>query len=180
VTFDEFVGARLPALLRYATAVTCDPHLAEDVVQDVLVRAQSRWGRIGGVDQPEAYVRRMVLNEFLSWRRRVARRAVPVRDETIEAASPVLDDPAGRLVERDAVVGMIAALPPRQRAVIALRFFEGSSDAEIADLLGCTEATVRSHASRALATLRGSAMSRGSAASDSGSTRPALTGKESA
>ena len=52
---------------------------------------------------------------------------------------------------------MIAGLPPRQRAVLALRFYEGCSDSEIADLLGCSEATVRSHASRALATLRGSA-----------------------
>jgi len=174
VTFDEFVGARLPALLRYATAVTCDPHLAEDVVQEVLVRAQTRWGRIGSVDQPEAYVRRMVLNEFLSWRRRGARRAIPVRDETIAAVAPTVDDPAGRVVERDAVVAMIAALPPRQRAVIALRFYEGSTDAEIADLLGCSEATVRSHASRALATLRGSS-ARGAVAG-----RAALTGRGTA
>jgi RNA polymerase sigma-70 factor (sigma-E family) len=155
VTFDEFVGARLGALLRYATAVTCDPHLAEDVVQDVLVRAQPRWGRIGGVEQPEAYLRRMVLNEFLSWRRRASRQAALVRRATFDAVSPTVEDPASLLVERDAVVSMIAALPPRQRAVVALRFYEGSSDAEIAQLLGCSEATVRSHASRALATLRG-------------------------
>ncbi|MFG2044228.1 SigE family RNA polymerase sigma factor [Dactylosporangium sp. NPDC048998] len=154
MTFDEFVGAQLGALLRYATVVTCDPHLAEDIVQDVLVRAQSRWGRIGAVEQPEAYVRRMLLNEFLSWRRRATRRATPVRQETLDAAAPTVEDPASLLVKRDAVVAMIAALPPRQRAVIALRFYEGSTDAEIAEMLGCSEATVRSHASRALATLR--------------------------
>ena len=82
LTFDEFVRARLGALLRYAIVLTCDPYLAEEVVQEVLVRAQSRWSRIVGVDQPEAYVRRMVLNEFLSWRRRMLRRALPVRAET--------------------------------------------------------------------------------------------------
>ena len=152
MTFDEFVGTRLDALLRYATAVTCDPHLAEDVVQDVLVRAQARWGRIGHVEQPEAYMRRMVLNEFLSWRRRVSGRATPMGHELLDAATPIVEDPATLLVVRDAVVAMIAALPPRQRAVIALRFYEGSSDAEIAQLLGCSEATVRSHMSRALAT----------------------------
>lgn len=55
MTFDEFVAFRLGALLRYATVVTCDAHLAEDITQDVLVRAQARWGRIGSVDAPERY-----------------------------------------------------------------------------------------------------------------------------
>jgi len=157
VTFDEYVDGRLGALLRHATAITCDPHLAQDVVQEVLVRAQARWDHIGQLSRPDAYVRRMVLNEFLSWRRRFSGRAVPTRHQTIDAATPAVADPAVGVVERDAAVAMIAGLPPRQRAVLALRFYEGCSDSEIADLLGCSEATVRSHASRALATLRGSA-----------------------
>jgi RNA polymerase sigma-70 factor (sigma-E family) len=155
VTFDEFVSARLGPLLRYATVLTCDPYLAEEVVQEVLVRAQTRWPRIGGVDRPEAYVRRMVLNEFLSWRRRMLRRALPVRTETLEGVAGAVDDPAVGLAERDAMVALIAALPRRQRAVIVLRYYEGHSDAEIAEQLGCRVGTVRSHASRALATLRG-------------------------
>ena len=150
------VGARLGALLRYATAITCDPHLAEDIVQEVLLRAQRRWGRIDGLDQPEAYLRRMVLNEFLSWRRR--RRAVtvgPLTLEAISAARPERHQPTvDHLEQRDAVVGLIAALPPRQRAVLALRYYEDCADAEIARLMGCSEATVRSHASRALLTRR--------------------------
>jgi RNA polymerase sigma-70 factor (sigma-E family) len=157
VTFDEFVGARLDPLLRYATVLTCDPYLAEEVLQEVLVRAQSRWSRIAGFDQPEAYVRRMVLNEFLSWRRRMLRRALPVRTETLEGAAGAVDDPAVGLAERDAMVTLIAALPRRQRAVIVLRYYEGHSDAEIAELLGCRVGTVRSHASRALVALRGAA-----------------------
>jgi RNA polymerase sigma-70 factor (sigma-E family) len=155
VTFDEYVGRQLAALLRYATVISCDPHLAEDIVQEVLVRAQSRWDHIGQLDRSDAYVRRMVLNEFLSWRRRWSARVVPAGHETIDAAAPTVADPADGVVERDAAVAMIAALPPRQRAVLALRFYEGRSDAEIADLLGCSEVTVRSHASRGLATLRG-------------------------
>lgn len=154
MTFDEFVQARLPGLLRYATVVTCDPHLAEDVVQEVLVRAQSRWKRIGAVDAPDLYLRRMILNEFVSWRRRALRRATPVRQEVLDGATPAATDPATEIVERDTVVAMLAALPPRQRAVIALRYYYRNTDAEIADLLGCRPATVRSHAARALTRLR--------------------------
>jgi RNA polymerase sigma-70 factor (sigma-E family) len=154
VTFDQFISARLAALLRYATAVTGDPHLAQDVVQDCLVRVQARWERIAAIDQPEAYVKRMVLNEYLSVRRRLTRRAVPMPDDAIERATGQVDDPARHVAARDALVALIAALPPRQRAVLALRYYEGRSDAEIAQLLGCREATVRSHAARALAALR--------------------------
>lgn len=72
--FEEFVSARLEVLLRYATALSCDPHLAQDVVQEALLRAQVRWSRIGPMDNPGAYVKRMVTNEYLSWRRHKARR----------------------------------------------------------------------------------------------------------
>jgi DNA-directed RNA polymerase specialized sigma24 family protein len=74
VDFEEFVSARLEVLLRYATALSCDPHLAQDVVQEALLRAQVRWSRIGPMDNPGAYVKRMVTNEYLSWRRHKARR----------------------------------------------------------------------------------------------------------
>jgi RNA polymerase sigma-70 factor (sigma-E family) len=154
VTFTEFVDARLRALLRYATVVTCDPDLAEDVVQEVLLRAQQRWERISRTEQPEAYVKRMVLNEFLSWRRRLASRVLPLRDEVLSRATPSVTDPSGQVVERDRMLTLIAALPPKQRAVIALRYYDDLSDAEIAAMLDCRRTTVRSHASRALATLR--------------------------
>jgi RNA polymerase sigma-70 factor (sigma-E family) len=154
VTFEEFVAARLRGLLRYATVVTCDPHLAEDVVQEVLTRAQQRWARIEQVDQPEAYVKRMVLNEFLSWRRRIANRMLPLRDEVLAQVTPPVGDPSLDVIERDRVLALIASLPPKQRAVIALRYYEDLPDAEIAAMLECREVTVRSHASRALAALR--------------------------
>ena len=70
MTFDEFTGARLPAVLRFATALTGDPDLAKDLVQEVLIRVSGRWQEIGQLDRPEAYVRKMVVNEYLSWRRR--------------------------------------------------------------------------------------------------------------
>jgi RNA polymerase sigma-70 factor (sigma-E family) len=154
VTFDEFVAFRLGALLRYATVVTCDTHLAEDITQDVLVRAQARWDRISAVDAPERYVKRMVLNEFLSWRRRRAARTVPLAGEHLDLYTAPTADPSTAVDERDAVLRLVAALPPRQRAAVALRFYEDLPDEEIADLIGCRTVTVRSLISRALATLR--------------------------
>jgi len=150
VTFAEFVDARLGAILRYATVVTWDRHLAEDIVQDVLARAQPRWPRIARLDAPERYVKRMVLNEFLSWRRR--RHPVPAAD--LEAFAAPLPDPAAAHDEHDAMVRLIGALPPRQRAVIALRFYEDLPVEEIAALLGARPSTVRTHLARALDALR--------------------------
>jgi RNA polymerase sigma-70 factor (sigma-E family) len=153
VTFEEFVSARLASLVRYATVVTWDPHLAEDITQNVLVRAQARWSRISRLDAPELYVKRMVLNEFLSWRRRRAAHSIPLGGESLAGLmSPVPDQTAQR-DDRDAMMRLIAALPPRQRAVIALRFYEDMAIEQIADLLGCRTVTVRTHLSRALANL---------------------------
>ena len=70
MTFDEFAGARLQAVLRFATALTGDPDLAKDLVQEVLIRVSGRWQQIGELDRPEAYIRKMVVNEYLSWRHR--------------------------------------------------------------------------------------------------------------
>ncbi|MFC7479976.1 sigma-70 family RNA polymerase sigma factor [Luedemannella flava] len=143
----------MSALLRFAMVVACDAHLAEDVVQDVLVRAHGRWQRIVAMEHPEAYLKRMVVNECLRSRRRT-RRTVPLTHDSLDAASPHLPDHAGAYGVRDDLVRRIASLPPKQRAVVALRYYDGRTDAEIAEYLGCREGTVRAHASRALATLR--------------------------
>jgi RNA polymerase sigma-70 factor (sigma-E family) len=153
VTFEEFVSARLATLVRYATVVTWDPYLAEDITQNVLVRAQARWPRISRLDAPELYVKRMVVNEFLSWRRRRAAQSVPLARETLDRLLPAAPDQIEQRDERDAMLRLIATLPPRQRAVIALRFYEDLSTEQIAEILGCRTVTVRTHLSRALATL---------------------------
>ncbi|MER7283224.1 SigE family RNA polymerase sigma factor [Dactylosporangium sp. NPDC000244] len=155
MTFEEFVTARLGALVRYASVVTWDADLAEDIVQNVLVRAQARWERIRRLDAPERYVQRMLVNEFLSWRRRRASRTVHA-GEALESLLAPQSDPTGRYDDRDAVMRLIGALPPRQRAVIALRFYADLPVEEIADELGCRESTVRTHLLRALTTLRAS------------------------
>ncbi|MFD8499196.1 SigE family RNA polymerase sigma factor [Amycolatopsis sp. NPDC059657] len=150
--FEEFVAERLDGLLRYATVLADDPHLAQDIVQDVLLRAQQRWARI---EHPPTYVRRMVTNEYLSWRRRRAVRSVtPSTPELLDALSPPLDDPSIGYTERDAMFKRLAALPRKQRAAVVLRFYENYSDEEIAAVLGCGTSTVRSQISRAFQTLR--------------------------
>lgn len=155
--FEQFVADRLDRLLRYATALTCDPYLAQDVVQEVLVRAQARWTRIAEMQAPESYLRKMVTNEYLSWRRRRAARTVASTHDTLDALGAPSSDHADSYAERDAMRARIATLPRKQRAAILLRFYEDCTDAEIAEVLGCSASTVRSHISRALGTLRAAA-----------------------
>jgi RNA polymerase sigma-70 factor (sigma-E family) len=144
--FEEFTAARLAALLRYAMLLSGDREQARDLVQEVLARALVKWGRIGTIEEPYAYVRRMVTNEFLSWRRRRKLTTVPL-DEAHEAATPEPDTP-------DDLRGLLARLPGRQRAVLVLRYYEDLTDDEIAAALGCRVGTVRGYASRGLAALR--------------------------
>lgn len=154
VDFDEFLRDQLPSLVRFAGVLTADTHLAQDLTQDALVRAHARWGRIGRMDRPDLYLRRMIANGYLSWRRRWAVRSIsPVADAGLldPATEP---DPAVRLADRDQITALLATLSRRQRAALVLRFYEGRTDEEIAAILGCTAGTVRSHVSRALAGLR--------------------------
>jgi RNA polymerase sigma-70 factor (sigma-E family) len=152
MTFEEWAAARLAAVLRFAAVLTGDRGLAEDVVQEVLIRAHRRWDAIACLDRPEAYVRKMIVNEYLSWRRRSWRLVPSGAGTDVDARS--VPDPAVRHAERDAILTELARLPRRQRAVLVLRYYEALSDAEIAEVLGCAPGTVRGYASRALATLR--------------------------
>jgi RNA polymerase sigma-70 factor (sigma-E family) len=152
VTFDEFAAGYLPGLLRFAAVLTGDRASAEDVVQDVLVRAHARWNRIGALDRPEFYVRKMVLNEFLSARRR--QRLFVLGGSAADVDTRTAPDWAASHADRDALLAELARLPARQRAVIVLRYYEGLPDAEIADLLGVAPTTVRGYAHRALTALR--------------------------
>ena len=89
MTFEEFAASRLPAVLAFAAVLTGQRATAEDIAQEVLIRACARWDTIGGLDRPEFYVRKMVLNEFLSWRRR-SWRLIPA-DDAAMAADPTSD-----------------------------------------------------------------------------------------
>ena len=154
LAFEEFMSARQRPLLRFAMVLTGNAPLAEDIVSDALGRAWERWDRIAAMAEPNAYVRRMIVNEYLAWGRR-GRRVTPRGDLT-----PLIDidrvghDPATTITERDALISALAELPRKQRAALVLRFYEGLPDAEIAAILGCGQGAVRSNTSRALATLR--------------------------
>lgn len=150
--FEQFVRDRSPALVRFASALCADhPGLGEDVVQEVLLRLHRRWATVSQLDAVDAYARRAIVNEYLSWRRKWAR-VIPYN--VLPRPRSVPPEPIEQLADRSQMAEHLAGLPPRQRAVLVLRFYEGLSDGEIAALLGCRSVTVRGYASRALAALR--------------------------
>ena len=149
-TFEDFASTRLPALVRFAAVLTHDRGIAEDVCQEVVIRVHRDWARIALLDHPEAYVRRMIVNEYLSWRRKWAR-VIPF--PTVGSERSVADH-ADRVADRDALLTRLGRLPAQQRTVLVLRFYEDLPDAEIAAVLGCSESTVRGYAMRALRALR--------------------------
>ncbi|HEY0698361.1 MAG TPA: SigE family RNA polymerase sigma factor [Micromonospora sp.] len=153
MTYEEFADSRLTALLRYAVMLTGDPHLAEDLVQETLVRVQLNWRKVARADSPERYVRRMLTNQFVDWRRGSWFRRVLLRGGSDEDV-PVAVDHAQSAVDRDQVWSWLARLPRRQRAALVLRYYEDLPDAEIAEVLGCAVGTVRASISRALTALR--------------------------
>jgi RNA polymerase sigma-70 factor (sigma-E family) len=148
--YAALVAARAPALLRLAVMLTGDRVEAEDLLQSTLARTQRHANRIAGMGAPAAYLRTAMLHEHLSGVRRLARRVrtTPLAGHDVAAETPT------PMEQRDATWRLLATLPRRQRAVLVLRFYEDLPDREIAEALGCSEPTVRSNASRALATLR--------------------------
>jgi RNA polymerase sigma factor (sigma-70 family) len=128
MTFEEFAAGRLPAVLRFAAVLTGDRAGAEDVVQEVLIRAHRHRDKIGGLDRPELYVRKMIVNEFITSRRRLWR-LVPA-GRGVDLDDRVTPDHASAHAERQALLAELARLPARQRAVLVLRYYEGLADAE--------------------------------------------------
>ena len=152
LTFEEYVRERSVALQRFAYLVTRHPEDARDAVQDALIGLWPRFDEVRSRGNVDAYVHRSIVNASVSrWRR--TRRTTPVGapdDLPAAAASGFEDD----LVDADAAWRLCATLGPDQRAAVVLRFWSGASFAEIAEVLGCAEATARSHVHRALTRLR--------------------------
>ena len=149
--FDPFVLARSPALLRTAYLLVRDEAMAEDLLQTALTKAWFAWERIDG--DPERYVRRILATTAASWWRRRWHRELPTAalPERSTADGRVTGDGAGR--DQD-LWNAVGRLPARQRAVVVLRWLEDRTEAETADLLGCSVGTVKSQCSKALAKLR--------------------------
>ena len=149
-SFEEFFHATWARLFRTTYAVAGDVASAEDALQAAYAKAFASWRRVRSADHPEAYVRRMAVNEVLGTRRRPAFR----RERYVDAEPAPAPSPEPSLADRDAVWRAVSALPPRQRAVVVLRYYEDLSEAEIAEVLGCSRGTVKSQAYDALARLR--------------------------
>ncbi|AXI79319.1 SigE family RNA polymerase sigma factor [Peterkaempfera bronchialis] len=147
--FHGFVTGRWPRLLRTAYLLAGDRHTAEDLVQSALERAYVAWGRVRRADDPDAYVRRILVNEHA---RRFRRRP---REQLVTA---VPDHPGrdgfAQLDERAALMHALTSLPPRQRQAVVLRYWEDLSESQTALAMGCSVGTVKSQASKGLAKLR--------------------------
>lgn len=151
-SFDEFVSRGSTRLLRSAYLLCGDRAHAEDLVQITLVRTARRWQ--AARDAPDAYAHRVLVNLVRDRHRRMGRRVTELplvaRDERLDAAG----DHSDAVADRDAVIGAVKLLAPRQREVVVLRFYADLSVADTASAIGVSEGAVKTHTSRALAQLR--------------------------
>jgi RNA polymerase sigma-70 factor (sigma-E family) len=148
--FREFVHAHSPQLLRTAWLITRDWHDAEDLVQTALAKTLPRWEKLTRHDNPQLYIRKVMVNTFLSWRRR--------RSSTEMVLEKLPDSPTADQFDGSdlhaLVLTAVRNLPPRRRAIVALRFFDDLTYADTATALGCHIGTVKSQTARALRQLR--------------------------
>jgi RNA polymerase sigma-70 factor (sigma-E family) len=148
--FESWLVAREPALQRLAHLLTGEEHSAQDLVQTTLAKLYLAWDRLDDRDHLDGYARRILLNEHRSAWRRPWRRAEHLTETPPEVAVSSKEYDG----QRDVVWAFVQTLPPRQRAVIVLRYYEQLTETEIADVLGISVGTVKSQASRAIAALR--------------------------
>jgi RNA polymerase sigma-70 factor (sigma-E family) len=148
--FVDYLRARWPALVRYATAVCGDAAEGEELAQAALVRVAARWWLLRDRDNIDAYVRTAIVRGHLNKRTRLWRRETVVADLPV-SSTPDTSEASGRGID---VRRALAALPPRQRAVLALRYLDDLSESQTAQILGCSVGTVKSQTSKALTSLR--------------------------
>ncbi|MFC9977145.1 SigE family RNA polymerase sigma factor [Spirillospora sp. NPDC127200] len=143
--YAAFVAAAWGRHFRTAVLLTGDPHRAEELLQDCLVRLYVRWRRVASGD-PDAYLRRMLANGNVSWWRRRRRETLTDRPPETTAADPAAPD--------DELRRALLALPRQQRAIVVLRHYEDLTERAVADLLGCSVGTVKNQHHRAMKRLR--------------------------
>jgi RNA polymerase sigma-70 factor (sigma-E family) len=147
--FSDYVSARLPSLRRLAVLLCQDWHRADDLVQAAMTKLYLHWGKAVGADNIDAYVRGVLVREFIAERRTSWSRRVSLTDQPPELP-PLPRDQESALDLQAAV----SKLPPRQRAVLVLRFYCDLSIDQSAEVLGCAPGTVKSQAAKALGSLR--------------------------
>lgn len=151
-SFDDFVATNTESLLRTARLITLDDGEAEDLVQECLLKLAQRWDRVGAMDQPLAYARRVLVNLAVRGSKQRSRRNAELGAQISERGAHSV--PLELLGTREEVLTALRQLAPRQRAVLVLRYFHDLSETQVAETLGCTTSTVRSTTSRSLAQLR--------------------------
>ena len=146
----DYVRGQWPALVRYATVLCGDTVEAEELVQTALVRVALRWPFVRDKDEPGGYVKRAIVHANINhWRRVRSRERL-----TSEIPEVGVADRASAVADQDAVRRALAGLPPRQRAVLVLRYLDDMSEQETANVLGCSVGTVKSTTHKALTKLR--------------------------
>jgi RNA polymerase sigma-70 factor (sigma-E family) len=151
VDFAPFVRAHGSDLLRAAVLLAGSRERAEDLLQDTLTYLYPRWEKVASADAPEAYVRRALVNRFISERRSPRRNIISVSQLPERSDQRDLSE---TVATKQAVWELLESLPDRQRAALVLRYFYDFSDSQIAEVLGCRVSTVRSIISRALTVMR--------------------------
>jgi RNA polymerase sigma-70 factor (sigma-E family) len=150
--YGDYVIARAAGLIRFAFLTCGDWHRAEDAVQTALTRLYLAWPRLQNTGSIDAYVRRIVIRVLIDERRLGWFRRERSTDELPDRPGP---DPTATTGDKVAILAALSKVPPRQRVVLVLRFWEDHSVEQVADLLGCSAGTVKSQSARGLQTLRG-------------------------
>ena len=150
--FDRFVTGSTDGLLRTAYLIVWDLSEAEDLVQETLLAVAKRWQRVRRMEHPTAYARRILVNLALDGSKRRARRRAELAAEAPGDRADETGDPSA-IDASDELLTALATLPPRQRAVLVLRYYLDLPEAEVAAALQCSLGTVKSTASRGLARL---------------------------
>jgi len=144
------VRGQWPSLVRYGTLLCGDAVEAEELVQTALVRVALRWPFVRDKDDPSGYVKRAIVHANITRWRRVRSREI----STEQLPERAVADGSDALVEHDLLRRALAQLPPRQRAVLVLRYLDDMTEQETAAVLGCSVGTVKSQAHKGLAKLR--------------------------
>ncbi|MCQ9136248.1 MULTISPECIES: SigE family RNA polymerase sigma factor [Streptomyces] len=154
--FQAFVVGRWPRLMRTAFLLTGEQHAAEDLVQSTLEQVFVAWRRVAAADEPEAYVRRVMINAHARRHRRKLREFLAPKDDGSQIAHEVADtgDPITRADDRHTLLQALAALPPRQREAVVLRYWEDLTETQTAEAMGCSVGAVKSNAAKGIAKLR--------------------------
>ncbi|MER6733763.1 SigE family RNA polymerase sigma factor [Streptomyces puniciscabiei] len=153
--FQSFMIGRWPRLMRTAFLLTGEQHAAEDLVQSTLERVYVSWRKVGAADDPEAYVRRVMINlHARKHRRRLKEFLAPKDDSGLVHEIADTGDRIAQADDRSALLKALAQLPVRQREAVVLRYWEDLTETQAAEAMGCSVGTVKSNAAKGIAKLR--------------------------